>query len=168
MGEKDTTSTSTFDSVAKGITNDVASASPKEVMLICRETFKGIKDLLAPTLKDLPEKSVFDAEDSLYKIKDEYGKLEDKGNVENEILAEISIIKPKLKSAASQIHTAATIRRGANLAQQLTQNKDEYYKHLPLYDDAVQECYDRVAEINRYIRGLDDIVIKKRDSIDSG
>lgn len=147
----------TFDSVASRITGNIARASSKEIALICRRTFQGIKELLSAPLGHLPESSVFDAEQSLYKILEVYRNLEDKGGVENVILEEILIIKPRLNKAVSRINAAATNRREAKRAQQLMQNKDEYYKYLPLYNDAINECYDQVAEICRIIDRLDDI-----------
>lgn len=147
---------SVFDLVARDIAHNVANASPKEIILICRKTFRGIKELLSPALMDIPEQLIFDVDNSLYKILNEYRKLEDRGGVEYEILKEIHAIKPVLTKAISQINVAVTIQTDMKMAGQ---NKVEYYQYLPLYYDAMYECYDRVAEINRIISGLDDIVI---------
>lgn len=153
MGNTDTLPI--FDSQAKGITNNIADASPEEIALICRLTFEGIEDLLTGDLRDIPEESVFAAEDALNKIKAEYMKLRRKGGVKNEILIEIKAIMPELIKALSQITAAADNRRKANSEQNIV----AYNKSLPDYYDAVQMGLEYVAEINDKIARFDDIVI---------
>jgi hypothetical protein len=155
-----------FDTSAISIhkNKDITNATPGEIALICRLTFQGIEDLLTGDLKDIPEESVFDAEDALNKIKAEYKKLRRKGGVEIEILAEIKAIMPELEKALSQITAAADNRRRANSDQ----NMVAYNKSLPDYYDAVQMGLDYVGEINDKIARFDEIVIKKPDGIDSG
>jgi hypothetical protein len=152
MGDTDTLPI--FESAAKGITNNIADASPKEIVLICRLTFKGIEDMLTGRLKDIPEKSVFAAEDAIDWILEKYRELRRKGGVEFEILTEIDDIMPELIEAISQINTAADqLRRKANRKQ----NNDAYNKTD--YNRAVLMSQEQVAKINRMIGNFDDIVI---------
>lgn len=151
MGNTDTPPI--FDSVAKGITKNIVNATSKEIALICRLTFKGIEDMLTGKLRDVPEKSVFAAEDALNKIDEEYTKLlRRKDGIEVEIWTEINDIEPELNEAISQITAAAVIRNRAN----------------PDYNSAVRKCRKHVAEINAKIARFDDIVIDRPDDIDSG
>lgn len=161
MGNTDTPPI--FDSVAKGITKNIANATSKEIALICRLTFKGIEGMLTGRLKDIPEKSVFAAEDAIDWILEEYRKLRGKGGVELDILTEIDDIMPELIEAVSQINTAADqLRRKANRKQ----NNDAYNKTD--YNRAVLMSQEQVAKINRMIDKFDDIVIDGPDDIDSG
>ena len=151
MGNTDTPPI--FDSVAKGITKNIANATSKEIALICRLTFKGIEDMLTGKLRDIPEKSVFAAEDALNKIDEEYTKLlRRKDGIEIEIRTEIKDIEPELIKAISQITAAAVIRNRAN----------------PDYNSAVRMGRKHVAEINDKIARFDDIVIDRPNDIDSG
>jgi len=137
---------------AKGITNNIADATSKEIALICRETFKGIEAMLTGKLKVIPEQSVFDAEDAIDWIINEYRKLRRKGEVENEILTEIDDIMPELIEAVSLINTAAEeLRKKANPKQNnVVYNRTDYNR-------AVLKSYEQVAKINDKIARSDDI-----------
>ena len=111
-----TDASSVFDQVVRRITDNIANATPKERVLICRVTFRGIKELLAPPLKGIPEKSVCDAENSLYKIMDEYRKLEDGRDVE-QLVAELCppVVLRAVRAAVADGPSVVAVGGGAVL-----------------------------------------------------
>lgn len=150
--------TTVFDTAAAKVTNSIATATPEQVMFICRETFVGIAQLLAPVLKDvkdLPVKSLENAEASLTKIYAKYWELMQKGGIDREFEDEIEHIMPDLQEAISQISTAVDIRRNATLSK----DKSESFKSLPSYKMAIMKGHWQIGVIIKYIRGLDEIDI---------